>query len=604
MRNTVLFFTLVLSIFSVLGYSAQHDDFPILKGPYFGQVAPLEKAEVFMDGIISTLKNPEMCAAFTQDGKEFYYNAFYQGNWNIFVTREINGKWEKPEPISFAAQYTDRDFTISPDGNKLYFGSNRPRKQSDEELMSLDIFVTERISPGRWSDPKNVGFPVNTDLGENYPSVASSGNLYFFSCRDDGWGGCDIYMSRFINGRYTTPENLGNTINSEKNDWDAVIAPDENYIIFSSQDRSDSIGGQDLYIAYRQADGSWTKAKNMGESVNSESAEICPSVSLDGKYFFFTSRRRGKADIFWMDAGIFEKFKPQSDFSEFKGPYFGQKPPGMTPEVFAPALLATSKHAFCSVFSPNGFEFYFVTDLGDDKTADIMWMRSKNDIWAQPTAAPFNSPYTDNDICISPDGNKVFFRSWRPLPGREKPEESSYIWFSIRTKQGWNQAQLVECGGSFFKAGYPSATSNGTLYFPHRSDKNVGESDIHYSRIVNGAYGPPVNLGSTINTKYIEGDMCVAPNESFLIVSCWHRPDHVGGGESDLYISFRDDNGEWSALKNMGKLINNEANENCPMLSPDGKYFFFFRYEPQADTSSTFWVDAKIIEDYKPDKIE
>ena len=82
-----------------------------------------------------------------------------------------------------------------------------------------------------------------------------------------------------------TIENLGPNVNTIYDEGDAFIAPDESYIIFSSQDRSDSIGGQDLYIAYRKADGSWTQAKNMGESVNSESGEICPSISLDGKYF-------------------------------------------------------------------------------------------------------------------------------------------------------------------------------------------------------------------------------------------------------------------------------------------------------------------------------
>jgi Tol biopolymer transport system component len=104
--------------------------------------------------------------------------------------------------------------------------------------------------------------------------------------------------------------NLGDAINSEKNDWDAYVAPDESYIIFSSQERADTIGGQDLYISYRKEDGTWTPAKNMGPRVNSESGEICPSMSLDGKTFFFTSRRRGKVDIFWMTADIIEELKP------------------------------------------------------------------------------------------------------------------------------------------------------------------------------------------------------------------------------------------------------------------------------------------------------
>jgi hypothetical protein len=292
----------------------------------------------------------------------------------------------------------------------------------------------------------------------------------------------------------------------------------------------------------------------------------------------------------------------QDDSPVLQGPYFGQKPPGMEPETFAPAILSTGKHAFCSVFSPCGTEFYFVSDIDDDDTADVLWMRRLDDRWIKPDAAPFNSLYNDNDICISPDGCRVFWRSWRPLPGHNKPEERSFIWYSVRSQKGWSKAQPVECEGAFLPAGYPSITYNGTLYFPYRSDANVGESDIHLSRFVRGAFSKPVNLGSTINTKYIEGDMCVAPDESFLIVSCWDRPDN--NGESDLYISFRDRNGEWSALKNMGKPINNANNENCPTISPDGKYFFFFRYDPKNEKSATYWVSARIIDALKPEGLK
>ena len=230
-------------------------------------------------------------------------------NWAIFCCKEVNGKWLKPEPISFTSGYTDRDFTISPDGVKIYFGSNRPRKKGGETLRALDLYVTQRTPLGQWSEPQNLGYTVNTKYGENYPSVAQNGNLYFFSSRNDGFGGCDIYMARLVQGRYLKPQNLGQAVNSEKNDWDAYIALDESYLIFSSQNRDDSIGGQDLYVCYRKKSGGWTQAKNMGPQVTSIYGEICPSVSLDGKYFFFTSRRRGKADIFWIDAKIIQKLK-------------------------------------------------------------------------------------------------------------------------------------------------------------------------------------------------------------------------------------------------------------------------------------------------------
>jgi Tol biopolymer transport system component len=296
---------------SLCSFMLKHD-FSVLKGPYLGQKPPGMEAEIFASGIISTLEMPEMCAAFTADGKEFYYNAQYKNRWTIFLMRERNGEWTSPEPMRFSSGYTDRDFTMSPDGQRIYFGSNRPREKGMEPLEALDIYMTERIAGMLWSEPMNVGLVINSEKGENYPSVALNGNLYFFSSRADGFGGCDIYFSRYVDGRYLPPENLGSAINSAQNDWDAFIAPDESYIIFSSQNRDDTLGGQDLYISFRKEDGSWTVARNMGPNVNSTSGEICPGVSLDGRYLFFTSRRRGKADIFWIKTDIIKTLKPKN----------------------------------------------------------------------------------------------------------------------------------------------------------------------------------------------------------------------------------------------------------------------------------------------------
>jgi len=285
--------------------------FPVLKGSYFGRIAPKGKAEVFMDGIISKIDKPEMCAAFTKEGKEFYFNAIYNENWTIFVTRNVNEEWTNPEPINFTSDYIDRDFTISPDGNKLYFGSNRPRIAGEEKLESFDLYVSEKIADNIWCEPRNIGEIVNTDFSENYPSVDAIGNLYFFSNRGEGLGGCEIYTSQFIDNEYINPELLGGHVNSNKNDWDSFIASDGSYIILSSQNRDDTMGKQDLYISFKDSKGAWTKVQNMGERVNSTSDEICPSVSLDGKILFFTSRRRGKADIFWVDAKVIEDLKPE-----------------------------------------------------------------------------------------------------------------------------------------------------------------------------------------------------------------------------------------------------------------------------------------------------
>jgi hypothetical protein len=156
----------------------------------------------------------------------------------------------------------------------------------------------------------------------------------------------------------------------------------------------------------------------------------------------------------------------------------------------------------------------------------------------------------------------------------------------------------VKCGGKVLRAGYPDISRSGTLYFSTR-DKNTKNVDIHRSRLINGFYTLPENLGRSINTEHIEGDLCVSPDEQFIIVACWDRPDNIGGGESDLYISFRQNNGTWTELINMGATVNTQHIENCPTISPDGKYFFFQRFDG-VDTSETFWADARIIDELKP----
>jgi Tol biopolymer transport system component len=161
-----------------------------------------------------------------------------------------------------------------------------------------------------WSEPENLGPLVNGGEHQIYPTVTEDSTLYFQSRREGNIGGSDIYRSRWVNGRYAKPENLGDAINSEANEGDVLIAPDESFLIVSTRGLPDSHGRSDLYISFRQPDGAWTKVKNMGESINSEATEYCPMISPDGKYLFFTSTRSGNGDIYWVDAKVIDLMRP------------------------------------------------------------------------------------------------------------------------------------------------------------------------------------------------------------------------------------------------------------------------------------------------------
>jgi hypothetical protein len=87
-------------------------------------------------------------------------------------------------------------------------------------------------------------------------------------------------------------------------------------------------------------------------------------------------------------------------------------------------------------------------------------------------------------------------------------------------------------------------------------------------------------LGDAVNSQSAEIDACIAPDESFIVFASYNRPDDLGRG--DLYISFNQ-NGVWTPAKNLGDKINSNAREYCPILSPDGKYFFFTSFRGFAD---------------------
>jgi Tol biopolymer transport system component len=593
MKNQIPFFCLILIFSCVLNLQSETKPWPVLKGPYLGQPPPGDRATLFMDGIISCRNEPEMCAAFTPDGKEFYFNRLHEGQWAIFLIREVKGIWTKPEPLPFTGNYTDRDFTISPDGNRIYFGSNRPLRHGDNPSKSLDLWVTKRKKNGEWGNPDNLGPPVNTrQYGENYPSVARNGNLYFFSCRNDGLGGCDIYVSRWKDGGYQTPENLGPAVNSEKHDWDAFIAPDESYIIFSSQNREDTLGDQDLYVSFR-ANGVWTRAVNMGARVNSFSSEICPSVTPDGKYLFFTSRRRGKADIYWVSSDIIGENKPQT---RFQGDYLGKKPPGIEPEIFDSGKIAGDMSLFNISFSPDGKELFFSYHHSEKEHQgpeyEIRHLNQVDGVWSAPEAAFFSGKYSDADITFSPQGKRVFFASDRP----HLKSADMDIYFLKKTENGWSQPIYAGTEvNTIHNEVYPTCSSKGNLFFASNRPGGYGDKDIYKAELVDGKFTHVGNLGPSINTNNLESDCFVAPDESYILFNTI-RPEN--NNRIHIYVSFQINPGQWTKGEKLPGIINVRGEHTgFATVTADGKFLFYSAR--RGENKAIYWVSTGIITDMK-----
>jgi len=208
----------------------------------------------------------------------------------IRITKE-NGTWNKADIASFSGMYKDLEPFLSPDNLKLFFVSNRPLTNEDE-LKDVDIWYVERATTSSdWSEPKNVGAPINTEADEFYPSVAKNGNLYFTSIGHGAMGEDDIFVSAYKNGTYSKPVALKGGVNTKSYEYNSFISPNEDYLIFGGYARKDGLGSGDLYISFKNDDSTWTQAKNMGDKINSKFMDFCPFVTQSGEHIYFTSRR-------------------------------------------------------------------------------------------------------------------------------------------------------------------------------------------------------------------------------------------------------------------------------------------------------------------------
>ncbi len=208
----------------------------------------------------------------------------------ILCIRQENGKWGKPEVASFSGIHRDLEASFSPDGNTIYFSSDRPVDVKDS-VNDFDIWKVVRTADGKWGQPQHLGFTVNSPKNEFYASVAKSGNIYFTVQAKYGKGGEDIVMCNYRNGAYDPPTGLPEAINSGKDEFNAFVDPDEQFILFSSYGRADDLGGGDLYMSTKDATGNWTTAKHLPAPINSAWLDYCPFVSPDKNAFFFSSNR-------------------------------------------------------------------------------------------------------------------------------------------------------------------------------------------------------------------------------------------------------------------------------------------------------------------------
>ncbi len=268
-------------------------------------------------------------------------------------------------------------------------------------------------------------------------------------------------------------------------------------------------------------------------------------------------------------------------FPELRGPCLGQEVPGKDPKVFAPDIVLPHHSSITS--TPDGREIYW-----QSPEQTIWTTRLDREFWTKPEAVPFSQEikgrYTDDVPCVSPDGKRMFFTSTRPVEGSGPDKEN--IWCVERTPGGWTNPQPLAAEVNSLDLHWQVSVANsGTIYFSGTTADGYGEMDLYSSRLANGRYLKPVNLGPAINGKGNEGYPYVAPDESYII---------FGQGDAwEFFISYKGPDAQW--LKPIK--LSPSWRGFCPMVSPDGKYLF---YAGGAGVPAVFWVDADFIERLRP----
>ncbi|NOU49801.1 hypothetical protein HG263_04535 [Pseudoalteromonas sp. JBTF-M23] len=254
--------------------------------PYFCQQPPKLTPLVFAPGIVST-KHRDHSISFTSDLKEAYISRrnVDTGKWWLMQFKVEDGGWTE----STIGPRVGRPI-LSPDGQTMHLG-NKYMTRTDEG----------------WSEVKSLGATfARSDWGIMRFSSSKSGTYVF----DDYKNNDVLRISTLNNGLREKPQLLAPHINSGM--WTAhpFIAQDGSYLIWDSE-KEEGYGDKDLYISFRQQDGAWGPAINMGEKVNTDKIETGAYVSPDGNYLFFnrgpTEKMKGiepESNIYWVDTQV------------------------------------------------------------------------------------------------------------------------------------------------------------------------------------------------------------------------------------------------------------------------------------------------------------
>lgn len=270
---------------------------------YMGQKPPGLSPEKFMPGLVSTDEHFEFVITISADKDEILFTRRIDKIDAIMVSSWDSGGWSTPKSFEFLNEVGAFEPHISPIRDRIHFSRlapppgvefDGPPKTREEEAILVGVWFVDRTESG-WTEPGYCTHGM-------YVTTTHEGTIYTTDIR----GPIGISCSRLFNGDYSDLQMLSGGVNDPEPGAHPCVALDENFIVFDSE-RKEGFGKSDLYVCFRQIDGTWSNAINLGKTINTEGTDFCPSLSPDGRYLFFSS----EGDIYWVDAELIEKLRPK-----------------------------------------------------------------------------------------------------------------------------------------------------------------------------------------------------------------------------------------------------------------------------------------------------
>ena len=267
---------------------------------YFDQEPPGLTPQVFAPGTVSIDGRYEGGISFSPDLNELYFGATNENDkTHIYFSKRVGSTWTPIEKVNFTngRKEEERHPFVSPDGKRIYFAAH------ESESPSPRIWYVDRLEDSR-GEAVQLDSPMN-DGPVFYANQSKNGDLYYFDIST-----FKTHYAPNQNGTFGEPQPLDIEFGHH-----AFISPDGDYVLVTDRHQEDeNRTDNDIYVYFKQGDGTWTKPINLGAPINSNRNEKTPSITPDGKYLFFGRDERdtepGLGNIHWVSTEVIERLRP------------------------------------------------------------------------------------------------------------------------------------------------------------------------------------------------------------------------------------------------------------------------------------------------------